>query len=185
MNFERTLLRPAHRFSRCGTRTRDTPTRSSYRCCCWCFSSVLLLLWFGHTHAAKPVLHTSGRGYSWCVEGHSKLRRPCHLRVPSDSDKAQTPRSTTSQILQRVFTATPARCWAGFFGVDCPSVRDAQAVSFCLARATSRRVSIFLLCLGKRLDHSGRHRQSLMFFSTKFLQNSCLSGRTWPNFKAF
>ena len=22
-------------------------------CCCWCFSPVLLLLWFGHTHAHK------------------------------------------------------------------------------------------------------------------------------------
>ena len=46
-------------------------------------------------------------------------------------------------------------------------------------------LDMFVSCLGKRRDHSGRHRQSPTFVPTKFLQNSCCIGRAWPNFPAF
>ena len=36
-------------------------------------------------------------------------------------------------LLQRGFTATPARCWAALYGVGCLSVRAAKAVSMCLS----------------------------------------------------
>ena len=140
MNFEGTIPRPFHSKSRvCPLRRQDSgPQREVtaaatgvVRCCCCCGLGTRV-----HT---KPVPLTSGsRGYTLYVEGHCKLRRPWHL--PSDSDRAQTPRSTTGHILQGGFTAKPARCWTALYGVDCLSVRVAKAVSLCLARASSRRV---------------------------------------------
>ena len=44
---------------------------------------------------------------------------------------------------------------------------------------------MFVLCLGKRRDHSGRRRQSQTFVPTKKLQNSCFIGRAWLNFPGF
>ena len=118
-------------------------------CCCWCCSPVLLLLWFGHTHAHKNFasdlwvegIQTTSRdtpaGYA--------ASRPRHL--PSRSDRPQILTNTTSYILpQRGFTATTARCWADHYGVRCLSVRTTKAVSLCvLARATSRHVCFLSL----------------------------------------
>ena len=105
-------------------------------CCCWCCSPVLLLLWFGHTHAHKNcasdlwvegIQTTTSRD----TPAGCAANRPSHL--PSRSDRAQTLRNTTSYILlQRGFTATPARCWADLYGVGCLSVRAAKAVSLCI-----------------------------------------------------
>ena len=58
------------------------------------------------------------------------------IRIRRISDKR-----TSYILLQRGFTATPARCWAALYGVSCLSVRPAKAVSLCvLTRATSRHV---------------------------------------------
>ena len=94
---------------------------------------------------------------------YSRLCRPGHL--PSHSDRAQDfhnldrahKTSTTSDMLQRGFTAAPARFWAALCGAGCLSIRAAKAVSLYLARATSRHV---FSCLGKRRPHSARHGQS-------------------------
>ena len=125
-------------------------------CCCWCCSPVLLMLWFGHTHAHKNCASdlwvegiqttTSKDTPAGCA-----ANRPSHL--PSRSDRAQTLRNTTSYILlQRGFTATPARCWAALYGVGCLSVRAAKAVSLCVSRTPP--LGMFVLCLGKRRDHT-------------------------------
>ena len=119
---------------------------------------------------------------------YSRLCRPGHL--PSHSDRAQDfhnldrahKTSTTSDMLQRGFTAAPARFWAALCGAGCLSIRAAKAVSLYLARATSRHV---FSCLGKRRAHSGCHRQSLTVVPTKSLQNSCFIGRAWPKFPSF
>ena len=69
--------------------------------CCWCCSPVVLLLWFGHTHAHKNCASvTSG----WRVyiprrgthQAGYAASRPWHL--PSHSDRAQTLKNTTSYI---------------------------------------------------------------------------------------
>ena len=47
----------------------ETTDSKLHRCCCWCCSPVLLLLWFGHTHAHKncasdlwvEAIHTTSR----------------------------------------------------------------------------------------------------------------------------
>ena len=44
---------------------------------------------------------------------------------------------------------------------------------------------MFVLCLGKRRDHSGRYRQYPAFVPTKSLQNLCFIGRAWPKFPSF
>ena len=109
----------------------------SYWCCRWCCSPVLLL-WFGHTHAHKCASDL------W-VEGIRTLRDTRGCAGPgtylSDVERAQTPRSTTSHVLQRGFTATPARCCAALYGVDCLSVRAAKAVSLSRARQRSACLS--------------------------------------------
>ena len=139
------------------------PTRSytaaaasaAVRCCCCCGLGT-------RTHT-RTVPLTSG----WRVYIHTTSRdtpsslgcpasRPWHL--PSHSDRAQTLRNTASYILlKRGFTATPARCWAALYGVGCLSVRAAKAVSLCVSRAPP--LGMFVSCLGKRRDHSGRYRQ--------------------------
>ena len=87
----------------------------------------------------------------------------------------------TQLLIQRGFTATPARCWAALYDVDDLSIRAAKAVCLCLARAASRHVCPVSR---KRRDHSGRHRQSPTFVPTKSLQHSCFIGRAWPKFPA-
>ena len=44
---------------------------------------------------------------------------------------------------------------------------------------------MFVLCLGKRRDHSGRYRQYPAFVPTKSLQNLSFIGRAWPKFPSF
>ena len=45
-------------------------------CCCWC-SPVLLLMWFGHTHAHKNCASDLWvEGLDTYVEGDGRLRRP-------------------------------------------------------------------------------------------------------------
>ena len=130
-------------------------------CCCWCCSPVLLLLWFGHTHAHKNCasdlwvdgIHTTSRD---TPPAGCAASRPWHL--PFRSDRAQTLKNETRQILlQRGFTATPARCWAALYGVGCLSVRAAKAVSICVSRAPP--LGMFVSCLCKRRDHSRCYRQ--------------------------
>jgi len=61
-------------------------------CCCCCCSPVLMLLWFGHTHAHKNCasdlwvegIHTTSRD----TPAGCAASRPWHL--PSRSDRAQT-----------------------------------------------------------------------------------------------
>ena len=94
----------------------------------------------------------------------------------------QTPRSTTSHILQRGCTTTPARCWATLYGADGLSVSAAKAVSLCLARHLS--ACLFHVSASGAIiaAATANHRR---FFPTKSLQNSCFIGRAWPNFEAF
>ena len=123
---------------------RATTDAKLHCCCWWCCSPVLLLLWFGHTHA-----HKNCASDLW-VEG-IQPRRGTHQQAAQQAGpdiyrlavtERRLLRNTTSYILlQRGFTATPARCWAVLYGVGCLSVRAAKAVSQCvLARATSRHV---------------------------------------------
>ena len=118
------------------------------------------MLWFGHTHA-----HNYCASDLW-VEGiHTTSRdtraasRPSHL--PSHSDRSLTLRNTTSYILlQRGFTATPARLLGRPLRrrlSECPSCKSrlyvsrARHLSACLfyvsasviaaATANSRRLS--------------------------------------------
>ena len=135
------------------------PTRSytaagtgvAVRCCCCCGLGTLM-----HT---RDVHLTSG----WRVY---MPRRGTHQRGAQQAGPdiyrltltAQCLRNTTSYILlQRGFTAIPARCWAALYGVGCLSVRAAQAVSLCASRAPP--LGMFVSCFGKRPDHSGRYRQ--------------------------
>ena len=100
-------------------------------CCWWCCSPVLLLLWFGHTHAQNCASHLWVEGIHTTSRDTRAASRPGHL--PSHSDRAQTLRNTPSYILlQRGFTAIPARCSAA---LSCLSVRAAKAVSLCVSRA--------------------------------------------------
>ena len=107
-------------------------------CCCWCCSPVLLLLWFGHTHAHKNCasdLWVEGvQTMSRDTPAGCAASRPWHL--PSRSDRAQTLRNTTSYILlQRGFTATPARCWAAPLRrrlSECPSCKS-RLSTMCLS----------------------------------------------------
>ena len=46
-------------------------TGAKLHCCCWCCSPVLLLLWFGHTHAYKNCC-ASDLSVEDHVEGHIK-----------------------------------------------------------------------------------------------------------------
>ena len=155
-------------------------------CCCWCCSPVLLLLWFGHTHAHKNCasdlwvegIQTTSRD----TPAGCAASRPWHL--PSRSDRAQTLRNTTSYILlQRGFTATPARCWAALYGVGCLSVRAAKAVSMCLS---ARHLSACLF----HVSASGATIAAATANSRRLSQQNpyttlCFIGRVWPNFPSF
>ena len=156
------MKHPAHRNSKSMVyplRCQDLgpPTRSytaaaggvAVRCCCCCGLGTCT-----HTRTVPP---TSGwRVYKQPRRGTRAANRPSHL--PSHSDRTQTLRNTTSYILlQRGFTAIPARCWAALYGVGCLSVRAAKAVSLCVSRAPP--LGMFVSCLRMRRDHSGRHRQ--------------------------
>ena len=139
-----------------------------------------MFLWFGHTHAHKTCasdlwvegIHTTSRNTAGCAGPHI---------YPLTATERKTLRNTTSYILQQGFTAIPARCWAALYGVDCLRVRAEKAVSVLRAPPPGMLVS----CLGKRRDHSGRHRQSPTFVPTKSLQNSCFIGRASPNCRHF
>ena len=109
------------------------PTRSytaaagdvAVRCCCCCGLGTRT-----HTRTAVVPLTYGWRVYTYHVEGHTKQAAqqagPDIYRLNS-SDRAQTLRNTASYILlQRGFTATPARCWAALYGVGCLSVRAAK-----------------------------------------------------------
>ena len=121
--------------SRCGLGTR------TQELCLWPLGG-------GYTYIPRRGTHQAGCAAS----------RPWHLPFHS-SDRAQTLRNTITSyiLLQRGFTATPARCWAALYGVGCLSVRAAKKRSLCVSRAPS--LGMFVSCLGKRRDHSGRHRQ--------------------------
>ena len=58
----------------------------------------------------------------------STLSQPQSARFPFDLARGHKT-GTPSDMLQRRFTATPARCWAALYGVGCLSVRPATAVS--------------------------------------------------------
>ena len=88
---------------------------------------------------------------------------------PLDSGRVQSA-STTSHILQRGFTVTPARCWAALDGADSLERPSCKSRLSCLAGATSH---MFVFRLGKRRDHSGRHRRYPAFVRTKSLHNLC------------
>ena len=67
-------------------------------------------------------------------------------------------------ILQLIYTATSARCWAIAYGVACLSIRGAKAVFLSVSYALP--LGVFVSCLAMRFDHSGRHRQSPTFVPT-------------------
>ena len=152
---------PSHRNSKSRVyplRCQDsrTPTRRytaaaaaavAVRCCCCCGLGT-------HTHTV-PL--TSGwRVYIPRPGTHAQQTGPDIYRFTAVT--AQTLRNTTSYILLQLgFTSTPARCWAALSGVSCPSVRAAKAVSLRVSRTPP--LGMFVLCLGKRPDHSGRYRQ--------------------------
>ena len=100
------------------------------------------------------------------------------IRIRRISDKR-----TSYILLQRGFTATSARSWAAHYGVGCLSVRAGKAVSLCVSRVPP--LGMFLSCLCKRRDHSGRYRLWAAFVPTKSLQHLCFIGRAWPNFLSF
>ena len=117
-------------FTRCGARTRDhrrEPTAAAagvVRCCCC----------YGHTHAHKTSASDLWQRVYTIRRGTQQAAQALKY-IPSDSDRAQTPRSTISHILQLRFTATPAMCWAAFYGIDCLSVPAAKAVGLSPAPA--------------------------------------------------
>ena len=117
------------------------------RCCCCCSLGT-------RTHRTVPL--TSGwRVY---IPRRGTNAQQAGPDIYSLTVTAQTLRNTTSYILlQRGSTATPARCWAALYGVGCLIVRAAKAVSLCVSRASP--LGMFVSCLGKRRDHSGRYRQ--------------------------
>ena len=81
------------------------------------------------------------------------------------------------------FTATSARSWAALYGVGCLGVRAGRAVSLCVSRA--QPLGMFISCLCKRRDHSGRYRLWPGFVPTKSYK-TCVSlvelGRTSRHF---
>ena len=119
---------------------------------CW-FYLVLEFVSSFSSRSYPPVRKcTNYCGMNMTINMALKTRTRCYWFDQSvwkcDRHRAQTLRKTTSYIpLQRGFTETPARCWAAFYGVGCPSVRAAKAVSLCVSRAPT--LGMFLSCLGK------------------------------------
>ena len=132
---ETTSCLPKVRCARCCRQAPGSDTRRrSY--CCWYFGLVLVLLW-----SVGARKHTTPAPLASLADGTYRDTAGCAGRdfLPCHRDRAQAPTSATSQILRREYTATPSLCWAALCGVDCPSVRAAEAVSLCLASATALR----------------------------------------------
>ena len=130
-------------FTCCGARTREHRREATAAgggvviwCCCWCGLATRT-----HAHKTCPPSDSGKRVYPVHTYILRKETAGCAGPdlYPLDSDRAQSP-STTSHILQRGFSATPAKCSAALYDGDCLSVRAAKAVSLCLARVTSRHV---------------------------------------------
>ena len=144
MNFEET--RPAHSKSRvcplrqAGARTRDLRREAIgaaagvlARCCCCCG--------LGTSTHTEPVPLTSGQRVN--ILGGTPAAQALIYLVPSDNESAGSYKHNYGSYNNGGgFTATPTRCWAALYDVDCLSVRAATTVSPCLARATSRHVGV-------------------------------------------
>ena len=114
------------------------------------------------------------------------MRRPGHLYPPTATERtisvqSQNRHNYCSYILQRGFTATPARCWAALYGVDCVSVLAAKAVSLSRAHHLSACLSHVSTSGAIVAAATANHRRLSKQIPTK----SCFIGRAWPIFPAF
>ena len=120
----------AHRDSK--SRVYSGPPTRSYtaaaagvavRCCCCCGLGT-------RTHTRTVPLTSGWRVYIPRRGTHQQASQQAGPDIYRRLADSQTLRNTTSYILlQRGFTAIPARCWAALYGVGCLSVRAAKAVS--------------------------------------------------------
>ena len=104
---------------------------------------------------------------------------PLTQTAQAPTNKRNQPNNTAG-----IHRPTSIVCWAALWGVDCPSVRAAQAVSLCLASATcdsSRRHTshVSTVARSRRLPH-----QSPSPILKQSLSNSNLIGLTLMFVKA-
>ena len=97
------------------------------------------------------------------LSGKRGIRRGTQQATPALTETAQAPTNKRNQPNNTagIHRPTSIVCWAALWGVDCPSVRAAQAVSLCLASATcdsSRRHTshVSTAARSRRLPHQSR-----------------------------
>ena len=129
-------------FTCCGARTRDHRREATLlllllvaiRCCCCCGLGIC-------THTRASPVTSVWRLYILCRGTHQQASQqvgPDIYRLTvAERRLRETQLATPYILLQRGFTALPARCWTALYGIGCLSVRAAKAVSLCVSRDLS------------------------------------------------